>query len=280
MTDYEKLEKLLQNRIDYLSYAPKNKDGTLARYHKGLYLETGDLVDPSGFTTREFEIADLPDIGEAETIQTFIEFWFPKWEQQDRENEIRKFKEAEQRENYERCKRWEKYGPPPRYSEMEVADFDVETPEDEAAFYAVTGFYCGEQSMLAILGTPGTRKTQLAALLLRQEILQYGKDGQFITAPDLVRTGKFVELIKRYTSVDILVIDDIGSDANDVEIVLRIVDARLNKKLTTIYTSNATPTQLKEIYGPRGFSRLMCNAEIVVLNGRDWRIRADPPSHI
>lgn len=278
MTDREKLEKLLKDRIEYLSYAPKNEDGTLARYHKGLYLETDDLVYRSGFTKREIEMADLPPLGREEKIQIFMEFWLPKWEQQDRESEIRRSIAAEQRENDERWKRWRKYGPPLLYAEMEVDDFDLETAKDEAAFDAVIGFCGGYRSTLAILGTPGTRKTQLAALWLRNEMLEYGADGQFITAADLVRNAKSVELVKRYTKVKYLVIDDIGSDANDVEIVLRIVDARLNNKLSTTYTSNATPTQLKEIYGPRGFSRLMCNAEIIVLDGRDWRIRPEPPS--
>jgi DNA replication protein DnaC len=280
MMDREKYKNLMKARISYSKYAAKNHDGSLRSDHKGLYLERGDMISLSGLTIREVELADLPPLGREECIQILIEFWSPKWDQQDRENEMRKSKEAEQRENDERLKRWKKYGPPPLYADRECDDFDVGTPEEEAAFDAVIGFCCTNHSMLAILGTPGTRKTQLAALLLRQEMLEYGKDGQFMTAPDLVRNAKSVELIKRYTSVEILVIDDIGSDSNDVEIVLRIVDARLNNKLSTAYTSNATPTQLEEIYGPRGFSRLMCNAEIVILDGRDWRIRSDPPSQI
>jgi len=257
MMDREKYKNLMKDRISYSKYAAKNHDESLRSDHKGLYLERGDTIFLSGLTKREVELADLPPLGREECIQILIEFWSPKWDQQDRENEMRKSKEAEQRENDERLKRWKKYGPPPLYADRESDDFDVGTPEEEAAFDAVILFYCKNHSILAILGTPGTRKTQLAALLLRQEMLEYGKDGQFMTAPDLVRNAKSVELIKRYTSVEILVIDDIGSDANDVEIVLRIVDARLNNKLSTVYTSNATPTQLKEIYGPRGFSRLM-----------------------
>ena len=275
MMDREKYEKLMKDRISYSKYAAKNHDGSLQSYHKGLYLERGDIIYSSGLTKREVELADLPPLGREECIQILIEFWSPKWDQQDRDNEMRKSKEAEQRENDERLKRWKKYGPPPLYADRECDDFDVGTTEEEVAFDAVIGFSCTDRSMLAILGTPGTRKTQLAALFLRQEILEAGAHGQFTTAQDLVRNSKSVESITRYTSVEWLVIDDIGSDANDIEIVLRIVDTRLNNKLRTIYTSNATPTQLKGIYGPRGFSRLMCNAEIVVLNGRDWRIRRD-----
>ena len=115
----------------------------------------------------------------------------------------------------------------------------------------------------------------MVSFWLRQEILENGKHGQFITGRDLIRDAKSVELMKRYTTVDRLVIDDLGSDANDVEVVLRVVDARLNNKLPTAYTSNATPKQLREIYGARGFSRLMCNAEVVILDGRDWRLRLD-----
>jgi len=277
MMDREKFKKLMKDRIDYSKYiAKKNPDGTLQSYHKGLYLKAGDIIFFNGLTIREVKLADLPPLGKEECIQILIEFWSPIWEQQDRENEARKSKESEQRENDELLKRWIKYGPPPLYADRDSGDFDLVTPEEEKAYETVMAFDCASRSTLVILGKPGTRKTQLAALWLREQIFEYGKHGQFVTARNLIRDAKSVELMKRYTTVDRLVIDDLGSDANDVEVVLRVVDARLNNKLPTAYTSNATPKQLREIYGARGFSRLMCNAEVVILDGRDWRLRLDP----
>lgn len=280
MMDKTKFRKLLQDRQNHMKRAPYNSDYSLKSYHKGLHLEAGDFVIHSGFAMRELRMANLPPTGKQERIRAFAEFWFPIWDQQDHHNDIKRAHEAAQKEADARWQRWKKYGPPPRYAEMEPDDFDLGTQEEEAAFDAVMGFGCGYRSTLAVLGKPGTRKTQLASLWLRQQMLDDGKQGQFISASALVRDMKSAELIRRYTTVECLVIDDIGSDANDVETLLRVVDTRLNNGLSTVYTSNATPTQLKEIYGARGFSRLMCDAEIVVLNGQDWRIRRDPASRI
>jgi DNA replication protein DnaC len=252
-----------------------NKDCSLKQGAKKFYLMEGDLVHTSGYTMREIRAATTPETGRTERAQAMIDYCFPLWEEMERENEIERKRAADQSEADDRWQCWTRYGPPRLYAEREQDDFDVGTPEEEQAFEAVIAFDCSSRSTLAILGKPGTRKTQLISLWLRQEILENGKRGQFITARDLIRDAKSVELMKRYTTVDRLVIDDLGSDANDVEVVLWVVDARLNNKLPTAYTSNAAPKQLREIYGARGFSRLMCNAEVVILGGRDWRLRLD-----
>ena len=290
MKDKTKFKKLLMDRQSYMKYAPCKNDYSLMSNNEDLYLEAGDYVTHSGFAIRELRTANFdPLASKQEKIKVFADFWFPRWDVQERANETQRLDAAAKYEalamrNNElaaraaadsRLKRWNRYGPPPRYANMEPDDFDLGAPEEEAAFDEVMSFVCGDRSTLAVLGNPGTRKTQMVSLWLRRAMLEDGEDGQFIHAFTLAKDAKSPDLIKRYTSVGNLVIDDIGSDSADIEFVLRIVDCRLNNKLTTIYTSNATPTQLKKIYGPRGFSRLMCNAQVVVLNGRDWRIRRD-----
>lgn len=284
MMDKIKLIKLTKDRHDYIKRAAYNKDYSLKNSNERLYLEAGDFITHAGFALRELQAANLdPLASKQERIKAFADFWFPLWDIREQENEAKRVLAEQQRaamaarnEEDARWRNWKRYGPPPRYADRDSDDFDVGTSEEEKAFEAVMAFDCASRSTLAILGKPGTRKTQLAALWLREQIFDYGKHGQFVTARDLIKDAKSVELMKRYTTVDRLVIDDLGSDANDVEVVLRVVDARLNNKLPTAYTSNATPKQLREIYGARGFSRLMCNAELVILDGRDWRLRLDP----
>jgi hypothetical protein len=284
MMDKIKLIKLTKDRHDYIKRAAYNKDYSLKNSNEHLYLEAGDFITHAGFALRELHAANLdPLASKQERMKAFADFWFPLWDIREQENETKRVLAEQQRaamaaqnEEDARWRNWKRYGPPPRYADRESADFDIGTPQEEEAYDRVRQFDCVNRSTLAILGKPGTRKTQMVSFWLRQEILENGKHGQFITGRDLIRDAKSVELMKRYTTVDRLVIDDLGSDANDVEVVLRVVDARLNNKLPTAYTSNATPKQLREIYGARGFSRLMCNAEVVKLDGRDWRLRLDP----
>ncbi len=272
MMDIVKCKKLRLDRLNYVQSAAVNPDCSLKNDRKGLYLKAGDLVHTSGLTMREIKMAKLPAKGKNELIQALIDYCFPFWDILELELEKEREEAAAKREADARQQRWRKFGPPLRYAEMESSAFEIENEQDQKAFDSVIEFSCGSRTNLAILGPPGTRKTQLAALFLREEMLNYGEQGQFISASELVRDAKSVELIKNYITVKYLVIDDVASNANDVEILMRVVDARLNKRLSTVYTSNATPTQLKEIYGARGFSRLMCKAEIVVVSGRDWRL--------
>jgi hypothetical protein len=85
-------------------------------------------------------------------------------------------------------------------------------------------------------------------------------DGQFVNAGRLVADARDADAVARYCAVEHLVLDDIGADPNDAGVVVTVLDARLGNNLTTVFTSNATPAELEDIYGPRGFSRLMCNA--------------------
>ena len=275
MMDITKCEKLLADRLRLAKYAAKNLDGTLKSYHMGLYLLTGDLVTAKGWTPREIEEAHLPgrEVPAAVRLQAMHDYWFPLWDGIDAERDKERANAARVKEDNARWCRWEEFGPPQRYSDGSMDEFDIEKPQDKDALEAVMGFSVFAHDTLALLGPPGTRKTQLAAKWLRKKIMADGEDGQFISAADLVRDARNAELIERYITVDNLVIDDVAAYAGDVEIVLRVVDARLNYSLSTVYTSNASPKQLLEIYGPRGFSRLTCNAVIVAMEGRDWRQR-------
>jgi DNA replication protein DnaC len=290
MMDVLKCKKLLADRLNHLKWADKNPDGTLKSYHMGLYLLTGDFVAPRGWTLREIEEAHLPghEVPLAERaavrLQAMHDYWFPIWDGIDAERvkeralaAAEKNKEralaAAEKESNERYERWFDFGPPQRYSDGATNEFDIEKPQDKVALDAVMGFSELSHDTLALLGSPGTRKTQLAAKWLRKKIMDDGEDGQFISAADLVRDARNAELIERYCTVDNLVIDDIAVYAGDVEIVLRVVDARLNNSLATVYTTNAKRAELLKIYGPRGFSRLTCNGLSVVMSGRDWRQR-------
>lgn len=276
MMTIEKCKKLLVDRVAHNKHADKHPDGALKDYHKGLRLEVGDLVHPSGWTPRE--VAAAPPGTKEERLQAMYAHWFPQWDGQDIERDKKRAQAAAEKEDEARRQLWVKYGPPPRYADMEIEDMEIESETQRLALDKVLEFPArgaedgtgGLFDVLAILGPPGTRKTQLAASWLRREIFN-DHDGHFVSAAQLLRDARNEDAVARYCTIDTLVIDDIGADPKDVEIVLRVVDARLNNKLTTVYTANASPKQLNDVYGPRGFSRLMCNAQVLLMGGRDWR---------
>ncbi|MDB5779975.1 MAG: replication protein DnaC [Polaromonas sp.] len=199
--------------------------------------------------------------------------------------------DAERRREKERAQsQWAKFGPPGVYGRYEGGSFRTDTDEQRNAYNKTMAFPWADQeadgakfASLALLGTPGTGKTHLAALWLRQQVFADGFEGQFITAAQLVREVRRAwddrsvdetKVLERFGTIDSLVIDDIGVDISEgvIRILMEVLDMRLANDLTTCYTGCASPTQLKEIFGPRGFSRLMAKARIVVLTGADQRM--------
>ncbi|MBC7620590.1 MAG: ATP-binding protein [Candidatus Saccharibacteria bacterium] len=180
---------------------------------------------------------------------------------------------------------WRKFGPPQRYASVSFDDFKTYTPALEDAVDKVFAFpYSGLATdtyeigargfdNLLIVGTPGTGKTMLAAMWLRDRMVDDEEQGQFLTSYQLGDAALDSPEVKRASTVQNLVLDDIAADSRDLDAVVRILDQRLARELRTVLTSNARPDELKEIYGPRGFSRIFCNALVVLLNGTDYRLK-------
>lgn len=85
--------------------------------------------------------------------------------------------------------------------------------------------------------------------------------------------GKRMDTIKK---VPLLLLDDVGSGTlTDYarEQTFLILDYRCNHCLSTIYTSNFTPKQLRpdKMLGPRNVSRMMADGGGIILRGKDRR---------
>jgi DNA replication protein DnaC len=150
---------------------------------------------------------------------------------------------------------------------------------------------------LWLMGTPGTGKTTLA-MLAAKEALARGKTVAIYFTPQLlnrIRTtygaadaaDAYNSFFKRLTSVDLLYIDDLGSERQSdwvVEQLYAIVNERYQQRGSMLLTSNAAhdkdmskamegaQQQLEEQVGARTVSRLfeMCG-EPMPLFGSDHR---------
>lgn len=108
---------------------------------------------------------------------------------------------------------------------------------------------------LYLHGSFGSGKTFLLAALLNELKIEKNAKIEIIYFPDLLRELKdnfdTLESKVRYlSSVDILLIDDIGAEKvtswSRDEILGTILQARMNSKLTTFFTSNLTIDELEE----------------------------------
>lgn len=108
---------------------------------------------------------------------------------------------------------------------------------------------------LYLHGSFGSGKTYLIAALLNELEMKKNAEVEIVYLPDMLRNMKedfsLVEDKLNYLqSVDILLIDDIGAEnvtpwGRD-EILGTILQSRMNKKLTTFFTSNLTIEELEK----------------------------------
>ena len=80
-----------------------------------------------------------------------------------------------------------------------------------------------------------------------------------------------LEMVKR---CKLLIIDDIGSEKLTEwvrERIVSIIHTRVSNGLSTIYTSNLSPEELKEEMGDRISSRILGGSKIVEIKGADRR---------
>jgi DNA replication protein DnaC len=88
--------------------------------------------------------------------------------------------------------------------------------------------------------------------------------------------GDYLDCLKLLIDDDIVIIDDVGSQPHNEwreEVFFDLVDDRYNSMKPTIFTSNYTVLDFKQIYQPRVFSRLFSKENIIIeiKDGQDLR---------
>lgn len=86
---------------------------------------------------------------------------------------------------------------------------------------------------------------------------------------------EFEQVLSMVKSCKLLIIDDIGAERVTEwvrERVVSIINTRVSNNLTTIYTSNLSPEELKEELGDRISSRVIGSSQIIEITGGDRRV--------
>lgn len=110
---------------------------------------------------------------------------------------------------------------------------------------------------LVLIGNPGTGKTGIAISILRQALVN-GYRGRFYKAQDLIdelyaslADRSSIRLLKRLSSLDLLLIDEMGylsMNPEQVNAFFKLLDQRYGKK-STIITTNLDYPEWYELFG-------------------------------
>ena len=172
-------------------------------------------------------------------------------------------------------------GVPIEFQDARLETF-TETPSNRAARQFALKWLASEGRDLFLFGAVGTGKTRLACSLLN-EAHQAGTAGFFARVPMfLLRLQpsdvEQADLFRRACEVPLLVLDDLGSEretATDFtrRTLLILYEERHDHGRRTIWTSNQSLVEIGEfMQDERLASRIKGQADVVELNGADWRM--------
>ncbi|WP_240373968.1 ATP-binding protein [Bacillus piscicola] len=147
-------------------------------------------------------------------------------------------------------------------------------------------FSLAEPRNLLMTGSYGLGKSHLA-MACAHSLLERGYSAIFINVTKLLTRLKATygkkggrgeaDILAILEQVDCLVLDDIGAEHGteqsgswSMSKVFEVVDSRLGKH--TIFTTNLDGRELSRKAGPRTFSRMMQETEVVPVFGEDYRL--------
>jgi DNA replication protein DnaC len=143
--------------------------------------------------------------------------------------------------------------------------------------------FVGSQSLnLVLLGTPGVGKTHLGIALIR-EMLKTGRSARYVKEGVLLREIKATfgrkgeteqDVIDRYASYDLLVIDEVGlspwTEYNS-QAISDMLDDRGSAMFKTVFLGNLTAKEFKQHFNDQCISRIGYKSVNLELNTRDYR---------
>lgn len=174
------------------------------------------------------------------------------------------------------------------FEDYEPTNDSTKKAKEICVSYAV-GFSINHPKNILMVGSYGLGKSHLAVSIAKHLMLKQFTC-IFISVPKLLTKIRSTynkksehtedQLLKQLEQVDLLVLDDIGSEQSKskddgeswaVSKLFEIIDSRVGKH--TIYTTNLSGKELQDRIGPRSFSRMMQDTTIIKMDGNDYRLK-------
>lgn len=166
----------------------------------------------------------------------------------------------------------EKGGIGERFKTKTFTNFNV-TSKTKSAFDMCVDFvkkYKAHNRGLRLWGNYGCGKTHLVSAIMNNLVAK-GEPCMFVVVPELMdyirqgiknaeKASTATELIEAAKKVDVLILDDLGAEKTSdwvKEQLFILINARYEKQLTTIVTTNYPLTKLIEQLGQRIISRIV-----------------------
>ena len=163
------------------------------------------------------------------------------------------------------------------------------TEKNKKYFEALEKF-CGNFSSyksynIFLSGAPGTGKTHLSKCVVR-ELASLGKSVIYITSFNLINRINAIRftdskllnsMLTDFYSCNLLVIDDLGGEPMipnlTTEYMLSILNERLETGKATIFTTNLSISDIKEVYNDRFFDRVtnVNNCKVITVESDNMR---------
>ena len=176
-----------------------------------------------------------------------------------------------------------------RYLDCGFKNYVISCPQQDNAIQLCQAFaqqiISNLHPNLLLIGTPGIGKTHLCASVIRNILHNTRRSARYTTSADIAQRMMDTwadtahsenEVIKHFSSFDLLVIDEYGlHDRHEkrLEMVHKILYSRYDNLKSTVLISNFTLEKIKHDLGVRLWSRLHENNLIVVpCYWNDYRI--------
>lgn len=180
---------------------------------------------------------------------------------------------------------WGNVGIPSRFLDCTLDSFLARSPGNGELVEQLVDWAATDR-WLVLYGLVGRGKTGIAAALARS-MVDAGAGLLFRRVPDLLDRlkasyngdGREMELLAALYAVDVLVLDDVGTDRPTdwtIERLFRIINERYDERKRTIITTNLGPNELSDFLGARNWDRLREMALFLRVAGPNLR----EPTHL